>query len=462
MRAAKGIQHPSLAALPGGGFVVVWSEPTSNWAVGGARANALLRTAAPSPGAAFVLRSRKNVVAAWFDADGQLTRGPFVVNQSATGVTTVNWYVQVAADANGAVLVAWRPWESGDVLARFFDAQGNTTSGEIQLSPEPSRYFGDVAVAAMEPGRFVTIWNELDDSQPYDRHLLLARTVAVDGTLGNVFPVSPTDAPADQLLPSVVIEGSGRLLVTWFNEVGEQTVQARFLDDGSPTPAFDIAGANQERRPRACALNSGEVIFAWEGYQSAFEPPRVVNDGAWFRRYNALGQPLGDPLPVLSADRSQHVSGFVCPANGIPMIVIDYRNVLIGRSLKGTALTTEFEIVRTYGGAAGSLVGETDVVSVSGDDFVVTWAECFDPSVNQEPECELRAQMFSRSRTASCRGDCNLDGQVTIDELVLATRIAGSSGSDMRACLPADRNLDYRLDISELVGAVATSLGGCQ
>jgi hypothetical protein len=457
VRTAKGIGYVSLAALPGGGFVVVWSEPTSNWEQT-ETTGALLRRAPPPPSAAFVLRSHKVVVAAWFDADGQLIRGPVVVNQTPTGETHLGWYVQVAADADGVVLVVWRPWEAATVLGRFFDAEGHARDGEFLIRADPSPYSaGEVAVAATEPGKFVVIWNELDESLPYIRTFLTGRSVAVNGTLGDVFLVSPVEAPADQYLPSVVSIDDRRLLVAWFNEVGEQTIQARFVGDDPLTPTFDIAGGEDERRPRVCALKSGEFVFAWEGYQSAFEEPRIVDRGAWFRRYSATREPLGDPFPVLPADdQVQQVTGLVCPPEGPPMIVIDYNSVLIGRSMNGTALTTDFEIVRPYRGGA-------DVISVGARDFVVTFSSCFDPYVDEEPDCDLRAQIFSREGHAPCLGDCDLSGHVTVNELVFVVRIAlGLDDRDMRACLPADRNLDYHVDIAELVGAVATSLGGCQ
>ena len=261
------------------------------------------------------------------------------------------------------MLIVWRQWEAGTVLGRFFDAEGNARDGEVQINPDPSRFYGgEVAVAATAPGEFVVIWNEVDDTLPYVRTLLLGRSVAVDGTMGNVFSVSPIEAPADQIYPTVVSVDGRQLLVTWFNEVGEQTIQARFLGDDPLTPTFDIAGGEDERRPRVCALKSGEFVFAWEGYQSAFEEPRIVDRGAWFRRYSATREPLGDPFPVLPADdQVQQVTGFVCPPEGPPMIVIDYNSVLIGRSMNGTALTTDFEIVRPYRGGA-------DVISVGARD----------------------------------------------------------------------------------------------
>jgi hypothetical protein len=462
VRTAKGIQHPGLASLPNGGFVIAWSEPISNWQ---SSSTASFRTSAPTPNAAFVLRSHKDVVAAWFDAAGQLVRGPLVVNETPTGETTLNWYVQVAAAADGTVLVTWRNWETRTILVRLYDSQGNAKGGELRLNSEPIQYYlGDVAAAATTSGGFIVVWNDLDETLPYDRHLLAARPVGTDGSLGDPFLVSRTDSPVDQILPSILALGSRTLLAVWFDDKGERTIRARLLGEEGQQPAFDIAGALEERRPRACALSTGELLFAWEGYQSSFNPDdRFSDHGAWFRAYGANGEPLTDPLPILAADNDvQHVSGFVCPSDDTPMVVIDYNDVLIGRAIGAGAFNTEFQIVRTNNPAAGSFVGGADVVGLSGSAFVITWAQCLDLSNDVEPDCELRAQVFARDGQHPCRADCNDDGHVSINELILATRIALSGKAEMRACLAADSNLDYRVDIAELVAGVATSLGGCQ
>jgi hypothetical protein len=462
VRTATGVQPPSLAALPGGGFVVAWSEPISNREAQGAP-SAPSRVAAPTSSTAIVLRSHKDVVAAWFDADGQLVRGPVVVNTTPTGETTVNWYVQVASTRDGAVLIAWRQWAARTVLVRLFDAQGNAVSDEIRVNPEPSRYWGDVAATGMSPGQFVVLWNELDDALPYDRHLLAGRSVAPDGSLGDVFSVSPDDSPVHQILPSVVSVDGTKLLATWHDAKGQQTMRARFVGDDPATTAFDIAGALEERRPRVCSLPSGEFVFAWEQYQSAFEGPRIWDRGAWFRRYSAMRQPLSDPLPVLPEyGPTQRMFGFACPPSGNPTILIGYKNALIGRSMDGDTLSTAFQIERANDGATGSLVADADVVSVGSGGLVVTWAQCLDLENDVEPECDLRAQIFSRDGHSPCPGDCNLDGQVTIDELVVAVGIALDSDTGaMRLCLPADHDLDYSVSVSELVSAVAKSLSGC-
>lgn len=59
-----------------------------------------------------------------------------------------------------------------------------------------------------------------------------------------------------------------------------------------------------------------------------------------------------------------------------------------------------------------------------------------------------------------CPGDCNSDGRVSIDELMRGTNIALEHAS-LETCRAFDRDLDQRLGVEELVGAVHAALVGC-
>ena len=59
-----------------------------------------------------------------------------------------------------------------------------------------------------------------------------------------------------------------------------------------------------------------------------------------------------------------------------------------------------------------------------------------------------------------CRGDCNLDGQVTIEELITAVDIALGFVS-IDACRSADADGNDRIAVWELIVAVNGSLEEC-
>jgi hypothetical protein len=59
-----------------------------------------------------------------------------------------------------------------------------------------------------------------------------------------------------------------------------------------------------------------------------------------------------------------------------------------------------------------------------------------------------------------CGGDCNVDGVVSIDELVTAVRIdLGEAGGAL--CAAVDLNSDGEVSVDELVASVSHALDGC-
>lgn len=60
----------------------------------------------------------------------------------------------------------------------------------------------------------------------------------------------------------------------------------------------------------------------------------------------------------------------------------------------------------------------------------------------------------------SCQGDCNADGQVSVDELLLGVSMAlGPSANHL--CRAFDRNRDDRVSVDEVVAGVGAALTGC-
>jgi cytochrome c peroxidase len=59
-----------------------------------------------------------------------------------------------------------------------------------------------------------------------------------------------------------------------------------------------------------------------------------------------------------------------------------------------------------------------------------------------------------------CTGDCNLDGTVTLDELISSVNV-GLESAPLAACVVADPNGDGTVAINELIAAVNAALNGC-
>ena len=72
----------------------------------------------------------------------------------------------------------------------------------------------------------------------------------------------------------------------------------------------------------------------------------------------------------------------------------------------------------------------------------------------------LLGLVSGRASGQTCQGDCNSDGTVSIDELVVLVTVALGSRPPS-ACTAGDANGDGTVRVSELVGAVKAALDGC-
>lgn len=61
---------------------------------------------------------------------------------------------------------------------------------------------------------------------------------------------------------------------------------------------------------------------------------------------------------------------------------------------------------------------------------------------------------------AACQGDCNGDGEVMVNELILGVNIANGV-AQLGQCVSFDVNGDGEVRINELIGSVANALNGC-
>ena len=61
---------------------------------------------------------------------------------------------------------------------------------------------------------------------------------------------------------------------------------------------------------------------------------------------------------------------------------------------------------------------------------------------------------------AACVGDCNGDGEVTVNELIQMVNIALGT-AQVSACMAGDANGDGEITINEIIAGVNNALNGC-
>jgi hypothetical protein len=125
----------------------------------------------------------------------------------------------------------------------------------------------------------------------------LARAEVSWRPLGDELPVNQTTY-ADQFHPAAASDGAGNVFVSWMDLGSRPGIKGRLYNaSGLPaTGEFLIGGGipgldfdSAFGRVRVAALAGGDFVVVWTGKSS---------QGLRFRRFNALGQPLSDPIHV--------------------------------------------------------------------------------------------------------------------------------------------------------------------
>jgi hypothetical protein len=68
--------------------------------------------------------------------------------------------------------------------------------------------------------------------------------------------------------------------------------------------------------------------------------------------------------------------------------------------------------------------------------------------------------VFAIEQVSACVGNCDGDGQVSIEELLALVNIA-LGAADVSACTAGDANSDGAITIDEILAAVNNALSGC-
>ncbi len=164
-------------------------------------------------------------------------------------------------------------------------------------------------------------------------------------------------------------------------------------------------------------------------------------------------------------------TGTLTPGNVSSIPVTAFPNAMVIEDLNGDgfldiATTSEFEnnVAVLLGGGDGSFapfvqfdVGESPYGIVSADfngDRKLDLA-----TANQDAET-ISILINDTGVIQVCGGDCDSDGEVTVDELVRMVNIALEL-FDVSVCTPGDMNGDGAVTIDEIIAGVNNALNGC-
>jgi hypothetical protein len=239
-------RNPAVAALPSGGFAVVWAseqqrspaEVTSGEFLGSAGEVAV------------------DVFARLYDQSGNARVAEFAVNTNLS--ICANPAISVAAD--GRFLVAWSsgnsstPTNSWDVVARQFSALGIGGATARVNTRIPGRQYGPSA--AFLDDRWLLVWtSHLQDGSGKG---VYGRFLGLDANgLSPEFRVN-TDVVLDQDQPSVSADNFGRFMALWRTAHSQNRLQVDLRGRVFSLPGFEsLAAATNFVGPVYAADGSG-------------------------------------------------------------------------------------------------------------------------------------------------------------------------------------------------------------
>lgn len=291
--AVPGATNPDVAALAGGGFVVVWSQ---------------------SNGTAQEIRARL------LDADGQPVTNPNTGDNTDFAVSTTGDASNpaVAATGDGEGFVA--TWEAGgEAYARFFDKTGAPTAsqeGQITMTGSGGTAFG--ARIAASPGHNAVIAWGASVSGAASKTGYFVRTFAPPAGAPTGPPTRLTTAIPDMVsAPDVAVLADGTIGAVWTScgKSGDgngcgvflQVLRATGLPIGAPI-TVDTTIQSDQKDP-AIAAGKDSFVITWSDGSSQppdtsggavrariFYPDLNPTDGGLGARCGGGGAPCGSGL----------------------------------------------------------------------------------------------------------------------------------------------------------------------
>ncbi len=252
--------HANVAALTGGGYVVVWES----W-----------NSADPTD-------STYSIQGRMVGADGIPSGSQFQVNSLMTGVFET--YPSVTGLADGGFLATW---SNPQIQARRFMSDGTPAGNDFQVNTFVGSFRDQTDVATNEDGRVLVVWRDDEDGDGTEIRGRLYNPALTP--LGPDFRIN-TYVTDDQTVPQVAGYGKAGFFVVWRSFGSSGPDAAPFSIEGRIVTAADaFAGpqflvnqytSNSQENP-GIGGRGGYVAMAWMSRENEVVMGQVILGQFW-------------------------------------------------------------------------------------------------------------------------------------------------------------------------------------
>ncbi len=434
--------NPHVVAIGGGGFVVSWDDSSG------------------------VDGSGQGVVAQRFDATGAAQGGNFVVNSTTSSTQNDNG---LAGYAGGFAAV----WYNGtDIYLRRFDSSGNQITAETLVSTVPGQPATAQTSAQYQPeiaahanGDLVIVWTDQggNDGSSYG---VYGRTYnAATSTFSSTFLINTTTT-GNQYEPAVATLSDGGFVVVWRSDNQDGS------SAGVYAQRYDSLGAkvgteflvNQsttggQYQPSVTGLSTGGFVVTWHNDNYDVGATGTTSD-VYVREYNASGTAITGQVKLVSLSNSTESEPAIADL-GSGNYVVAYSDNDNSATGNGT-----YEIAQQIFGNAAELprqanpvVGDFTGTVTFSENLVNATPQVIDPAVSvTDPDSgnfaggrldlfyvqngEATDQLGVRSQ-GNAFGQIGVSGaNVSYGGVAIGTIVGGSNGSNLVVNLTAGATVE--------------------
>ncbi len=418
----------SIVRLPGGGFIMFWSESTANDG------------------------SQGCVQARIFDANGVATGPQFIVN-------TATFSTQAVPDAlllaNGNLMVTWQDNSltggdnsSGSIKGQIFDVTGVRIGGEFLVNTTITGAQGFPSNTLLDNGNVLITWNDLSATggDPSGSAVRAQIVTATGVKVGSEFLVN-TETAGAQNGAQVAKLANGNVIVTWVDAsatLGDATgtsVKAQIFDQNGAKIGVEFLvnteTAGNQNLANVVALANGNFVVTWQDFSLIGGDAESSSIKAQI--FNAAGQKVGTEFLVNTTTAGGQTNPTIAMVGDD--FVIAWRDAVSinGTSFQtfrgqayradGTRLGTEFAMTST-----SDIVGNPTIADLGNNQFVIAGPRLMLVNGQQVAQGE-RAQIFSLINeivgTADAETLTGTAGYDYITGLASADLLYGLDGSDV-------------------------------
>ncbi|KPG00112.1 hypothetical protein IP87_03475, partial [beta proteobacterium AAP121] len=281
--------EPKLSAVPGGGFVINWTDDNG------------------------LDGSGQTVLAQRYDANGAAQGGNVIVN--TTTFSTQNDGASAGWDSGYTTV--WSGYNSStgtqDIVMQRWDAAGNrvgtetlvgTATGAGNAAAQAGSQVAP-AIASNAAGQQIMVWTDQGGSDSSGNGVYGRRYNASTNTFGDTFLIT-TFVAGSQYEPDVAMASDGSFVVVWRSDSqdgsGAGVFAQRFNADGSTAGTefrVNVATDNNQYQPQVTVLSTGGFVVTWYDDSSANDGSGTSRD-VYLREYDAAGAALGGEIKLAS------------------------------------------------------------------------------------------------------------------------------------------------------------------